>query len=77
MTDSKAQTTDAFRETANKGIAQAKVNFDKARAASDEGTDLFKNSYATAAKGATDYNLKIFEIARANTNNALTTLTKC
>src|SRR5580698_1840886 len=70
MTETKAQTTDGFREITDKGIAQAKVNFDKAKAATDEGTDLFKNRYATAAKGATDYNLKFIEIARANTNTA-------
>jgi phasin len=70
MTETKAQTADGFREIADKGIAQAKANFDKAKVATDEGTDLFKNSYATAAKGATDYNLKFIEIARANTNTA-------
>jgi phasin len=70
MTENKARTTDGFHEIADKGIAQAKVNFDKAKAATDEGADLFKNSYATAAKGATDYNLKFIEIARANTNTA-------
>jgi phasin len=70
MTEAKAQTADGFREITEKGVAQAKVNFDKARAATDEGTDLFKNSYATAAKGATDYNLKFIEIARTNTNTA-------
>jgi phasin len=70
MTETKAQTTDGIREIADKGIAQAKVNFDKAKAATDQGTDLFKNSYATATKGATDYNLKFIEIARANTNTA-------
>ena len=70
MTETKTQTTDGIREIADKGIAQAKVNFDKAKAATDEGSDLFKNSYATAAKGATDYNLKFIEIARANTNTA-------
>jgi len=70
MTETKAQTTDGFREIADKGIAQAKASLDKAKAATDEGTDLFKNSYATATKGATDYNLKFIEIARANTNTA-------
>ena len=70
MTETKTRTTDGFRETADNGIAQAKVNFDKAKAATDQGTDLFKNSYATAAKGATDYNLEFIEIARANTNSA-------
>ena len=70
MTETKTQTADGFREIADKGIVQAKANFDKAKAATDEGSDLFKNSYATAAKGATDYNLKFIEIARANTNTA-------
>jgi len=70
MTETKTQTPDGFREIADKGVAQAKANFDKAKAATDEGTDLFKNSYATAANGATDYNLKFIEIARANTNTA-------
>src|ERR1700722_6092944 len=70
MTETKARTTDGLHEIADKGIAQAKVNFDKAKAATDQGTDLFKNSYASAAKGATDYNLKFIEIARANTNTA-------
>jgi phasin len=70
MTETKAQTTDGIREIADKGIAQTKVNFDKAKTATDQGADLFKTSYATAAKGATDYNLKFIEIARANTNTA-------
>src|ERR1700688_1439289 len=70
MTEAKAQTTDGFREVADKGMAQAKTNFDKAKAATDQGTDLFKNSYATAAKGATDYNLKFIEIARRTSNTA-------
>jgi phasin len=70
MTETKTQTTDGFREIADKGLAQAKVNVDKAKTATDEGTNLLKNSYATAAKGATDYNLKFIEIARANTNTA-------
>ena len=70
MTETKARTTDGFHEIAEKGMAQAKTNFDKAKAATDQGADMFKNSYATAAKGATDYNLKFIEIARANTNTA-------
>jgi phasin len=70
MTETKARTTDGLHVIADKGIAQAKVSFDKAKTATDEGTDLFKNSYATAAQGATDYNLKFIEIARANTNTA-------
>ncbi len=70
MTENKAKATDGFHEIAEKGIAQAKTSFDKAKAANDHGADIFKNSYATATKGATDYNLKFIEIARVNTNTA-------
>jgi phasin len=60
----------AFREFADKGIAQAKDTYEKAKAAAEEATDLLKGSYAIAARGATDYNLKVIEIARTNTNTA-------
>ena len=32
--------------------------------------ELFQHTYIASAKGATDYNLKVFEFARANTNAA-------
>ena len=70
MTESKSKTADGFQEIAEKGFAQAKANVDKAKAATEEVTDLLKNSYATAAKGATEYNLKVIDVARANTNTA-------
>jgi phasin len=70
MTEIKAKAADGFHGIAEKGIAQAKTNFDNAKAATDQGADIFKNSYATATKGATDYNLKFIEIARVNTNTA-------
>jgi phasin len=61
---------EAFREFAEKGVAQVKDTYEKAKAATEEATDLLKNAYTTAAKGATDYNLKVLEIARTNTNTA-------
>jgi phasin len=70
MTEIKTNAPDGLREIADKGVAQTKVNFDKARVATAEAADLLKNSFTTAAKGAADYNIKIFEIARANTNTA-------
>ena len=51
---------EAFREMTEKGVAKAKV-------ASEEAAELIQNTYATVAKGATDYNLKLIEIARTNT----------
>jgi hypothetical protein len=38
--------------------------------ASEEAADLFKNTYATVANAATDYNLKLIEIFRTNTRAA-------
>ena len=60
----------AFREIADKGVAQAKDTYEKAKAATEDATHLFQHTYMAAAKGATDYNLKVFEIARMNTNAA-------
>jgi phasin len=64
------QSNEAFRETAEKGVAHAKDTYEKAKVATGQATDILKDTYATAAKGATEYNLKIIEIARANTNSA-------
>src|SRR5713226_5292084 len=61
---------ETFRETAENAVSQAKNTYEKAKVASEQATDLLKETYATAAKGATDYNLKIIEFARANTNTA-------
>jgi len=58
----------AFREFAEKGVNQAKDNWEKVKAATEEATDLIEDSYATASKGAADYGLKVIEAARTNTN---------
>ena len=60
----------AFREFAEKSVTQAKDNWEKMKAASEEATDLIEGSYATATKGASDYGLKVIEVSRANTNAA-------
>ena len=63
------QSDEAFRETAEKSVAQAKDTYEKAKVATEQATDILKDTYATVAKGATEYNLKIMEIARTNTNS--------
>jgi len=60
----------AFREFAEKGVTQAKDNWEKMKAATEEATDLMETSYATASKGAADYGLKLIDVARANMNAA-------
>jgi phasin len=60
----------AFREFAERGVAQAKDTYEKMKAAAEEATDVLESTYSTASKGASDYGLKMIETARVNTNAA-------
>ncbi len=60
----------AFREIAEKSVAQAKDAYEKVKAATEEATDVLEDTYTTAMKGTVDYNLKLIEAARANANAA-------
>ena len=58
---------EVFREM---GVAHVRDTNAKAKAACEQTADLLENTYATFAKGAQDYNLKLIEIARTNTRAA-------
>src|SRR5271154_5555130 len=60
----------AFREFAERGVAQAKDTYEKMKAAAEEATDVLETTYSTATKGASDYGMKVIEVARTNTNAA-------
>ena len=60
----------AFREFAERGVAQCKDTYEKMKAAAEEATDVLETTYSTATKGASDYGLKMIEAARVNTNAA-------
>jgi phasin len=60
----------AFREFAERGVAQCKDTYEKMKAAAEEATDVLETTYSTATKGASDYGLKMIEAARLNTNAA-------
>ncbi len=60
----------AFREFAERGVAQAKDTYEKMKAVAEEATDVLETTYSTATKGASDYGLKMIEAARVNTNAA-------
>ena len=66
----KKDAPEAFRDTAEKGMTQAKEMYEKMNTATTEAADLIRNSYSTAVKGMQDYNNKIFEFTHANTNAA-------
>ena len=56
------------RKAAEKGLAQARENFERGSLAATETASAIENSYANATQAAKDYNLKLMEIARANLN---------
>src|SRR5262249_34077419 len=58
----------AFREFAEKGVAQSKEVYEKMKASAEEATQVLETIYTTASKGSTDYGLKAIDIARTNTN---------
>ena len=60
----------AFREFAERGVAQCKDTYEKMKAAAEEATDVLETTYSNATKGASDYGLKVIEAARTNTNAA-------
>jgi phasin len=60
----------AFQEMAEKGTAQAKETYEKMSAAGTEATEVIKTSYSIAVKGAHEYNDKLIEFAKANTDAA-------
>lgn len=61
---------EAFREMIEKGVERTKDVCEKAKVASEQAADLLENTYEAAVERATDYNHKLFEIARTNTRTA-------
>ncbi len=60
----------AFREIAEKGVAQAKEHYEKMKTAAEDATEMLEGTYAKASKGCSDYGLKLVETGRANSNAA-------
>jgi hypothetical protein len=61
---------EAFREMTEKSVAHVKDTYATAKVATEEAADVLQNTYAALAKGANDYNLKLFEIVRVNSRAA-------
>ena len=58
----------AFREFAEKGVTQAKENYEKVKSAAEQATDVLEDTYSTASKGCASYGLKVIEATRANSD---------
>lgn len=59
---------EAMREFAEKGVQQAKDAYDRIKTAAEEATNMLEDTYATASKGAAEFNLKALDALRANFN---------
>jgi phasin len=66
----KRDAAEPFSAMAGNGSAQAKEVFEKMSAATADAAALIKDSYSTAVKGGQDYNNKVLEFARTNTEAA-------
>lgn len=66
----KMEVPPAFRELAEKGIAQAKTNYDKMKSTAEQASDVLEETYTTASAGCSTYGVKLIEVARANSNAA-------
>ncbi len=60
----------AFREFAEKGVAQTKDAYEKIKSVAEQNTAMLETVYSTASKGSTEYGMKLIEMSRANTNAA-------
>jgi phasin len=60
----------AFREMAGQGVEHARDACAKAKVASEEAAALLEKTYVTVARGVTDYNRKLIEIAGINARAA-------
>jgi phasin len=60
----------AFRDIAERSVAQARDGYEKLKAAAEDTTNVLEGTYATASKGASDLTMKAIETARTNTNAA-------
>jgi phasin len=66
----KIEVPEMVRDFAEKSVQQAKDTYAKFKSAAEETTDMFEDTYATATKGATEFNLKALEALRLNVNSA-------
>jgi phasin len=60
-----------FGELAEFGLARAQEGCEKMRAASEDISETLRETYASNARSATDYGMKLIEISRTNTAAAI------
>jgi phasin len=61
-----AEIQDSVRKVLEKGVADTRAAYAKAKAAAEETSGAFESSCATAAKGVIEFNTKALDALRAN-----------
>jgi phasin len=61
---------EAFRKFSEQSASQTKEMYERMRVGAEEATGLLENTFKVAAAGATEFNRKMIENARWNTNAA-------
>jgi phasin len=64
----KVEVPEMVRDFAEKSVQQAKDVYARIKSAAEETTDVLEDTYTSATKGATEFNLKALEALRANVN---------
>jgi phasin len=67
MTTNPAKIAEPFKTAAQTGSSQAKEASETMSRATAESADLIKNCYVTGLNGAHEYNAKVMEFAKGNT----------
>jgi len=58
----------AYRDLAEKGIAQAKQNYERAKVVTEQASDVFETTVNVATKNMSEYGLRVMDAMRATTN---------
>lgn len=56
----------AYRDLAERSLSQAKQNYDRARSAAEQASDMLETSVNAATKGVSEYTQRVMEAMRAN-----------
>ena len=59
---------EVVRDFAEKSVQQAKDVYARIKSAAEESTDVLEDTYTSATKGATEFNMKALEALRVNMN---------
>lgn len=58
----------AYRELVEKSISQARQGYERIKSATEQASELVETTYATASRGASEYNVRLLEAFRENAN---------